>query len=63
MSRYCLTFSREEFHCAKRHNDNIILMIVADVQGFVFQKISPENMIEIIENCVLKGRGQWKISL
>lgn len=38
-------------------------MIVADVQGFVFQKISPENMIEIIENCVLKGRGQWKISL
>lgn len=44
-------------------NDNIILMIVADVQGFVFQKISPENMIEIIENCVLKGRGQWKISL
>ena len=43
--------------------DNIILMIVADVQGFVFQKISSENMTEIIENCVLKGRGQWKISL
>ena len=21
------------------------------------------SMIEIIENCVLKGRGQWKISL